>query len=118
MNAFAIAGIAAIAAGIIITIAAAIRLALRIARVRQRIAALPSHPFLETEWRERQTLIVRNLTTNLHELRAEFEALGASVARIAVAIQALDRTRRLAAAATEEMLSVGVPWLRGLFARR
>jgi len=115
---YAIIGLAGVAIGILAALAAAILLALRVGRVRRQMALLPSHPILEAEWLERQALTGRNIAANLELLTVELKSLGASFAHLAFAVHALDRTRRFAAAATEELLNRSVPWLRGLFAKR
>jgi hypothetical protein len=115
---FAIIGIACVILGVLATLSAAVVVALRVLRVRQRIAALPSHPLFETEWVERQTLTVHNLAANLQALNEGLETLVASIGRIVIALEALDGVRRLTAQATEDMLDRAVPWLRHLFAKK
>jgi len=115
---YAIVCLAAVATGVFAALAAAIWLALRIAQLRRRLATLPSHPTLEREWLERQALIGRDVAANLDLLTTGLKSLGASITHLALAVHALDRTRRFAAAATEDFLNRGLPWLRGLFARR
>ena len=105
-------------AGIIAAGAAATSLALRVLRMKPRVASITSHPYLEIEWRERQAETLRELGVNLAALNVQVRSLAGSVARIMLAVRSIERVRRIAAVATEEALGLGVPWLRGLFAKK
>ena len=115
---FLVSGLVLLIAGVLAAAITATLVARSVARLRSRLNKLSAHPYFEDEWRTRKAETVRELSVNIGVLNSELRALAASLGRIVIAMQAVDRVRRISAVVTEELLGKSVPWLRGLFAKK
>ncbi len=86
---YVIIGATAAVLGVGLTLAGAAVVALQLRRVQRRLAALPSHPIFELEWRERQVATFHNLVANLAVLGGKLKSLASALARIGAAVRAM-----------------------------